>query len=62
MAPDSVESKFRALEGGDVDDELSKMKAQLGSGKVKGEVSWGGAELVALLCSRILQDWIGVFG
>ncbi len=39
MAPDSVESKFRALEGSDVDDELAKMRAQLGSGKVKGEVS-----------------------
>lgn len=38
VAPDSVESKFRALEGSDVDDELSKMKAQLGSGTVKGEV------------------------
>lgn len=40
VAPDSVESKFRALEGSDVDDELAKMRAQLGSGKVKGEVSW----------------------
>ncbi|KAL4434394.1 hypothetical protein ABPG75_000835 [Micractinium tetrahymenae] len=41
VAPDSVESKFRALEGSDVDDELSKMKAQLGSGKPKGELPPG---------------------
>lgn len=41
VAPDSVESKFRALEGSDVDDELSKMKAQLGSGTVKGELPPG---------------------
>ncbi|KAL4428577.1 hypothetical protein ABPG77_008889 [Micractinium sp. CCAP 211/92] len=41
VAPDSVESKFRALEGSDVDDELAKMRAQLGSGKVKGELPPG---------------------
>lgn len=32
-APDSLESKFAALEGSDVDDELSKMKASLGASK-----------------------------
>ncbi len=33
VAPDNLESKFAALEGSNVDDELSKMKAQLGVGK-----------------------------
>ena len=32
VAPDNLESKFRALEGDAVDDELSRMKAALGSG------------------------------
>lgn len=36
-----MEAKFRELEGADVDDDLAKMKAALGSGKVKGEVSQG---------------------
>ncbi|KAI3439051.1 hypothetical protein D9Q98_001461 [Chlorella vulgaris] len=35
VAPDNVESKFRALEGSDVDDDLAKMKAALGSGSSK---------------------------
>ena len=42
VAPDSIENKFRALEGSDVDDDLAKMKAALGSGKVAGEVGAGG--------------------
>lgn len=39
VAPSDVESKFRELEGSNVDDDLAKMKAALGSGKVAGEVS-----------------------
>lgn len=38
VAPDNLESKFKALEGGDVDDELSKMKAQLGARKPVAQV------------------------
>ncbi|EFN51740.1 hypothetical protein CHLNCDRAFT_59172 [Chlorella variabilis] len=41
VAPDSIENKFRALEGSDVDDDLAKMKAALGSGKVAGELPPG---------------------
>ncbi|PRW58837.1 putative membrane-associated 30 kDa chloroplastic [Chlorella sorokiniana] len=41
VAPSDVESKFRALEGSDVDDDLAKMKAALGSGKVAGQLPPG---------------------
>ena len=33
VAPSDLEAKFAALEGSDVDDELNKMKAQLGVGR-----------------------------
>jgi phage shock protein A len=35
VAPDSVESKFRALEGSAVEDDLASLKAALGSGSSK---------------------------
>lgn len=42
VAPDNLESKFRELEGGNnVDDELAAMKAQLGAGRVRGELPPG---------------------
>ncbi|KAI7839719.1 hypothetical protein COHA_006523 [Chlorella ohadii] len=41
VAPSDVEAKFRELEGSNVDDELSKMKAALGSGKVAGQLPPG---------------------
>ena len=49
VAPDSLESQFRALEGGAVDDDLAELKAalQLGSGSSKqpvGQVSHSGGE------------------
>lgn len=51
VAPSDVEAKFRALEGSDVDDDLAKMKAALGSGKPKGEVRGAGwPRGGALLC------------
>jgi hypothetical protein len=41
VAPTDLEAKFAALEGSNVDDELSKMKAQLGVGKrPAGQVRW----------------------
>lgn len=49
VAPSDVEAKFRELEGSNVDDELSKMKAALGSGKVAGQVRMGG---VLVSCMR----------
>jgi hypothetical protein len=47
---DNIESKFRALEGSDVDDELSKMKASIGGGsKVAGQVGgWVGGRAGAV--------------
>jgi phage shock protein A len=41
VAPDNLESKFRELEGNNVDDELAQMKAQLGSGRPRGELPPG---------------------
>lgn len=38
VAPDDLESKFQALEGSDVDDELTSMKAKLGTSSVAGQV------------------------
>lgn len=39
MAPDDLESKFRALEGPDVDDDLAKMKKALAASSVpRGQV------------------------
>lgn len=41
VAPDNLESKFLALEGSDVDDELSKMKAQLAASKPVAQLPEG---------------------
>jgi phage shock protein A len=42
VAPDNLESKFRELEGSNVDDELAAMKAQLGGGRsVRAELPPG---------------------
>lgn len=45
VAPDNLESKFLALEGSDVDDELSKMKAQLAASKPVAQVCVWGAQV-----------------
>lgn len=59
VAPSDVESKFRALEGSDVDDDLAKMKAALGSGKVAGQVrrrclAWWWEHCFGMGCDALL--------
>lgn len=41
VAPDNLESKFRELEGSNVDDELRKLKGQLTGSRVAGELPPG---------------------
>lgn len=38
---DDIESKFKQLEGGDVDDDLAAMKAKLGTTKIAGQLPPG---------------------
>lgn len=54
VAPDNLESKFRELEGSNVDLELAEMKAKLGTGRVAGEVGSG----PATSCGMVHFTWL----